>query len=115
MLIPVTTLPVLAFPAMSVAAALVTLWLAPSPETEESAGQVATPEPAVPSARTESAQVKPTTTSPLYQPAVFLPVGSASVITGAVRSMLILLIEPVPLLPALSEMLAETPRLRPSP
>src|SRR4051794_30081135 len=62
MLIPVTTLPALLLPAMSVAAALITLWLAPSPEAETSAGQLAIPEPAVPSARAGSAQVKPTTT-----------------------------------------------------
>src|SRR5919112_3210850 len=113
MLIPVTTLPALALPAMSAAGALVTLWLAPSPEAETSAGQLATPEPAEPSARAGSAQVKPTTTSPRYQPAAFLPVGSTPVTTGAVLSMLMPLTEPVPLLPALSEIVAEAPRLRP--
>src|SRR3954451_12618090 len=115
MLIPVTTLPALLLPAMSVAAALVTLWLAPSPEAETSAGQLATPEPAVPSARAGSAQVKPTTTSPRYQPAAFLPAGSASVTTGGWRSILMPPTEPVPLLPALSRMSAEAPSLLPSP
>src|SRR3954463_7626833 len=98
---PVTIL-VLVLPATSFAGPLVTLWLAPSPDTTASVGQVPTPEPAVPSARSGSEQVKPTETSPRYQPAALLSVGSCAVTVSGVRSMLMPLTEPVPSLPALS-------------
>src|SRR6476661_4801267 len=114
MLMPDTAL-VLTLPATSAAWALVMLWLAPSPETTASLGQLPTPDPALPSARAGSVQVKPTVTSPWYQPAAFLPTGSWAVMESGVRSMLMPLTEPVPSFPALSEILAEAPRLRPSP
>jgi len=43
-----------------------------------------------------------------------LPAGRTPVIVGGLRSMLMPLTDPVPTLPALSAMLAEAPRLRPS-
>src|SRR4051794_17770603 len=111
---PVTVL-LLVLPATSLAVALVTLWLAPSPERTASDGQLPTPEPAVPSARFGSVQLKPTVTSLWYQPSAFFPAGSWAVMASAVRSMLIPVTEPVPSFPAWSLIFAEAPRLRPSP
>src|ERR671921_557918 len=109
MLIPVTVL-VAVLPATSLAGLLVTLWLAPSPDTTASEGQLPTPEPALPSARAGSEQLNPTVTSPRYQPAAFLPAGSWAVMSSGVRSMLMPAIRPVPWLPALSEILADALR-----
>ena len=94
MLIPPTVLPSLALPARSVAGSLVTLWSAPLPLTSLSLGQLATPDRL-------SVQLKPTTTSPLYQPAAFGAVFGPPLITGAVRSILIPLTEAEALLPGL--------------
>src|SRR4051794_36143363 len=114
MLMPVTVL-VLLLPATSLAFSLVTLWFAPSPDTSLSVGQCPTPEPALPSVRAGSEQVKPTVTSPRYQSAAFFPAGSWAVMDSGVRSILIPVTEPVPSLPALSLILPEAPRLRPLP
>ena len=74
-----------------------------------------TPEPALPSPRAGSAQEKPTLTALRYHPAAFLPVGSCAVMSSGVRSMLMPVTVPAPLFPARSLMLADAPRLRPSP
>jgi hypothetical protein len=108
MLMPPTVLPALSLPALSLAGSLVTLWLAPLPASTLLVGQYATPERL-------SVQVKSTVTESLYQPAAFAAVVALPPTTGAVRSILMPLTEADLVLPALSLMLADAPRLLPSP
>src|SRR3954470_181451 len=116
MLIPPTVLPAVGLPARSLAGSLVTLWFMPSPLSSLSLGQLATPEPSVPSASFGSAQEKPTMTSLLYQPAALGLVVGAPLIAGPLRSILMPLTDADFGLPALSETLAgPAPRLEPSP
>src|SRR3954447_17273288 len=116
MLIPPTVLPDVALPARSLAGSLVTLWLTPSPLSSLSLGQLATPDPFVPSASFGSVQEKPTMTSLLYQPAALGLVVGAPLITGPLRSILMPLADSDVELPALSETLTgPAPRWEPSP
>jgi len=70
MLMPLIVLPVLTLPATSAARAGEALVGAVALE-HHVAGAGGHPEPALPSARDGSAQVKPAVTSPRYQPALF--------------------------------------------
>src|SRR5688572_4477435 len=104
-----TVTPGATLPAKSSACPLVTLWPAPLRAATLLVGHVATPDSA-------SAQLKSTTTSPLYQPAAFGNVVGWPAITGAVRSIMIPLTDAEAVLPALSA--TETgpaPRSAPSP
>src|SRR5436190_806227 len=79
-------------------------------------GQVATPEPSLPSASFGSAHENLMTTSLLYQPSALGLVAGAPVICGPARSMSMPVTDAGPeLLPALSDTVAgPAPRLRPS-
>ena len=69
----------------------------------------------MPSASFGSAQAQSTTTPLVYQPAAFGVVVGWPLTVGAPRSILSPDTDPLPVLPALSLIAAEAPRLRPSP
>src|SRR4051812_103323 len=116
MLIPPTVLPAGGVPGRALAGALGALWVTPSPLSSLSLGQLANPDPFVPSASFGSAQEKPTMTSLLYQPAALGLVVGAPLIAGPLRSIWMPLTDADFELPALSETFTgPAPRLEPSP